>query len=414
MRLPFTSTFALVMMILLVSSHTAQATSIYVTNEGSNTVSVIDGQSDSVIATIPVGSQPRWMSLSDDLQTLYVTNHGSNDVSVISTAGNAVIGSVPVDVGPCWVEVAGQFLGVSNRDAGSLSLINRTNNSLVSTVQFAPNAKTNWSKPISTNVLAQQLGRQSIIALNEGTDEAVIIGVPLDGSLPFVEATIPTGTGSGPRWTDVLLNPTGSLSYVSDGGNNTVSVIRSVMIPTPSFQIIDTIAVGQSPFWLRLTPNAQFAYVVNLGSDSLSKISLANNQVVATIPVSQSPHYLAITDDSSLVFVPNFDDNTVSVVSVALDSVITTIPVGLNPNWVDFNLDGTKAYVANNGSNSISVIDIQSLSLLDTINVGMSPNQVIGRPHPHTIVPEPSTLLLFAVGIIGITLYGWRRQKKAA
>ncbi|MBI1926222.1 PEP-CTERM sorting domain-containing protein [Candidatus Poribacteria bacterium] len=33
---------------------------------------------------------------------------------------------------------------------------------------------------------------------------------------------------------------------------------------------------------------------------------------------------------------------------------------------------------------------------------------------PQNIIPEPSTLLLFGVGIIGIAFYGWRRRKKVA
>ena len=47
-------------------------------------VSVIDSTTNSVIATIPVGSAPQFIAFNPNNGDMYVTNRGSNDVSVIA------------------------------------------------------------------------------------------------------------------------------------------------------------------------------------------------------------------------------------------------------------------------------------------------------------------------------------------
>ena len=72
----------------------------YVANTDSNTVSVIDGKTDRVEATIPVGSQPHGIIVSNTLGKVYVSNSGSNSVSVIDGKTNEVIASIPVGSNP--------------------------------------------------------------------------------------------------------------------------------------------------------------------------------------------------------------------------------------------------------------------------------------------------------------------------
>lgn len=63
----------------------------YVTNQNSNSVSVIDIEEDNnVTTTIAVGSQPYEVSVTPDGSRAYVTNSLSNNVSVIDTKSYAV------------------------------------------------------------------------------------------------------------------------------------------------------------------------------------------------------------------------------------------------------------------------------------------------------------------------------------
>ena len=61
-----------------------QTNKIYVANAGSNTVSVIDGKTDSVIGNATkVGMHPTDIAVNPNTNKIYVANAGSNTVSVI-------------------------------------------------------------------------------------------------------------------------------------------------------------------------------------------------------------------------------------------------------------------------------------------------------------------------------------------
>ena len=56
---------------------TRQPLRVYVSNERSNDISVIDGATNAVVATIPVGKRPRGIHLSRDGRRLFVALSGS-------------------------------------------------------------------------------------------------------------------------------------------------------------------------------------------------------------------------------------------------------------------------------------------------------------------------------------------------
>nr|WP_308161960.1 hypothetical protein [Bacillus sp. ISL-75] len=64
---------------------------MYVSNAGSNDVSVINGVTNTVITTIAVGTIPLGVGVNTSTNLIYVANTVSNDVSVISGATNTVI-----------------------------------------------------------------------------------------------------------------------------------------------------------------------------------------------------------------------------------------------------------------------------------------------------------------------------------
>ena len=63
-------------------------------NEYSNNVSVIDTETNTITATVPVGNWPYGVAVSPDGKKVYVTNDHDNTVSVIDTATNTVTTTV--------------------------------------------------------------------------------------------------------------------------------------------------------------------------------------------------------------------------------------------------------------------------------------------------------------------------------
>jgi YVTN family beta-propeller protein len=78
---------------------------------------------------------------------------------------------------------------------------------------------------------------------------------------------------------------------------------------------------------IAMSPNGRYAYVSNLGSNSVSVLDTANNTMVKTVLVGTSPGGVAVTPDGAYVYVSNQGSNSVSVIKAASDTVVATIPV---------------------------------------------------------------------------------------
>jgi YVTN family beta-propeller protein len=69
---------------------------VYVSNEGSNSVAVVDAATMKKVSEVLVGREPNQIALSPKGDRLWVTNHADATVSVISTATRAVEKTIPV------------------------------------------------------------------------------------------------------------------------------------------------------------------------------------------------------------------------------------------------------------------------------------------------------------------------------
>ena len=189
---------------------------IYVTNDGSDNVSVIDGTSNNVVAVVPVGDYPGGVAVNSTTNRIYVTNISGGSVSVVDGAVNAVVATIPLGFSPWGVAVnpntnriyvAGFFSG------NSVSVIYGATNAVVETVPVgirpgvAVNPETN-----------------RIYVTNSGSNSVSVI----DGATNAVVATVPVGTTPA----QAAVNPTTNRIYVAINGDDAVTVIQDS--PTPS------------------------------------------------------------------------------------------------------------------------------------------------------------------------------------
>src|SRR5207245_9808040 len=69
---------------------------VYATNQADNTISVIDGGTNTVIATVPTGNAPHGITVNPVTNTIYVGNRLDNTVSVIDGSTNTVTATIPL------------------------------------------------------------------------------------------------------------------------------------------------------------------------------------------------------------------------------------------------------------------------------------------------------------------------------
>ena len=97
----------------------------------------------------------------------------------------------------------------------------------------------------------------------------------------------------------------------------------SRMIDTDLKKAIDTFGVGHKPVDLRVSPDGQWLYVVNQGSQDIYVISIeAGRQLVDRIPVQSEPAGIAVAGDGfsqDRIFVSNFNSSSLTWFDINLE-----------------------------------------------------------------------------------------------
>ena len=99
---------------------------LYVVSSGPGNVLAISTLTNTVVATIAVGTHiPIGVVVSPDGTTAYVTNYNANTVSVVQTGNNVVSNTINVSAGPFHEAISpdGHWLYVANYNAGSGNLV---------------------------------------------------------------------------------------------------------------------------------------------------------------------------------------------------------------------------------------------------------------------------------------------------
>lgn len=293
---------------------------------------VIDTATNTVITSVTVGVYPTGVAANPAGTRVYVTNSGSNTVSVIDTATNQVISGIidpktnsahdyiPVGVNPIGVAVApdGKKAYVANSASGTVSVIDTETNK-VDTVNVG-------GQPQGVAVAATPLGVRVYVAnMDSGSKKGVVV---IDATSNSIIGTVPTDNGP----YGVAVKPDGSKAYVTNSGSKTVSVIDTASNTAMS------IGVGSNPRGIAINPAGTLAYVVNNGDRTISLIDIVAgnttyNTVIATLNnVGPEPFNVAFHPAGYAAYVANAGDGTVTTIDTASRAAIgSALSVGGHP-----------------------------------------------------------------------------------
>ena len=199
---------------------------MYVTSTWRDTVYVIDTTTNTVTASVPVGTTPQGVAVSPDGTKVYVTNQNSNTVSVIDTATNTVSATVHVDSWPVAAAVTpdGNRVYVTNAESNTVSVINTTTNTVIATVPVSYQPRVIAVTPDGKNVYATNFWDYSVSVIDTTTN------------------TVTATVNVGPYPIGVAITPDGNRAYVANSHSNFVSVID-----TKNNTVTATVLTGNGP-----------------------------------------------------------------------------------------------------------------------------------------------------------------------
>lgn len=168
-----------------------------------------------------------------------------------------------------------------------------------------------------------------------------------------------------------------SVLFVLNSGSETLS-----RIDTDSGQIDNAFAVlGSMPN--RMECNSEFIYVVNSGDNSLQKINAATGSTVDNLYLGTSvnPYDLLLNDDK--LYISGGLSHQVYKVDLNTFSLSGQVTVGNNPAGMavkdELLFVGNTDYITNYANCSVSIIDLQTFEVINTVPTSANPQYLMVR-----------------------------------
>jgi YVTN family beta-propeller protein len=289
-------------------------------------VSVISDSTNKVVATIPVGEQPRGVAYDSGKGEIFVADFFSYNVSVINDRTDKVVATIPVGNYPwglAYDSGKGEvFVSVQNTSlpytSSFVGIISDRTNSLVGTIPVGPGPSDVAYDSGKGEVFVVIPGSESVIAISD-TSDRVVATIPV-GATPHLEAF---DSAKGEDFVVDVTNCTAgscgqwSASVISDTTN---TVVANISLGSTLSALFFGIAYDSEQGEL-FAANACTDASCTRGSVSI--IDVGTRSVVGTIPLGNENGAFGVTYDSGEgeVFVTNEVSNSVSVISVGEASV---------------------------------------------------------------------------------------------
>jgi len=418
--------FCLSMLLVLGTSLAGQnGDRVYTADQTSNTISVIDPEINKLLGSIHLGEDvpaallPLYrgellvhgLGFSPDHKTLDVVSIGSNSVTLIDTETNLVKGKIYLGRSPheaffrpdgreLWVAVRGENYvtvidPVSQRETRRIETANGPGMVLFrpdGKYAFVPSSFTPEMDVIDTadyRVIAR-VSQASPFSPNLAVDQDEVWFTLKDtGRTQIVSANPPFRTlatlETGPITNHVTFvrNALGRFAYVSVGGKDQVLVYRRDQSSPP--KLVATIKAGDLPHGIWGSGDGSRIYVGLENGDAVQTIDTATNQVVATIPVGQLPQALVYVSNATSSDKGNPNLKPLGPATSALH--VDLVPPGKSRS---------KAHAS---------VSINSLGLIDNLQLaatGLEP----GKMYRLVLVggAEPQDLISFGAGVGGVAI----------
>lgn len=302
---------------------------IFVSNEQSNVVHMIDAANLEERGRIEIGKRPRGMALSPDGKTLYVAVSNDNRITAVDVATGRLLGHLPSGPDPETFAVSPDHktLYIANEDDSLLSF---------------------------TDIGARTITREVSV-----------------GGEPEGTAVSPDGR------TVVQTSESASMAHVVDAATG---------------EVTDNLLVDTRPRYVAFTPDGRQFWVTSEIRGTVTVFDTATRRRIGKVdfkellkgdrPANQviQPVAVAFTRDGKRVFVALGRAKLVAELDPQTLAIRRTYPVG----WRAWNLalspDEKRLYTANGLTGDMSVVDLAANKVITSVKLGGKPWGVVAAP----------------------------------
>jgi YVTN family beta-propeller protein len=277
---------------------------VYVANTGTNTVSVIDGNTNTSLGTpIRVGSGPLGVGVNPATNLVYVGSQTSSVVTVINGTTNTAFKNITI-AGPVGIGVDPSINRIYVATGSSVAVINGTSNTVLTSISLTSVGF------IAVGVGVNPTTHLVYVGFLSGNSVAVINGTSkqLQSSVPVPGMSNAIGIG---------VNPSTNLVYVMCFG----CTGKIAVIDGTSNKFVTTINTpGSSGIGVNPTTNRIYVGGISSAGDFISVINGATNGIIniavlgAGNPTQTTSSDVAVNPITNIVYVTNAGENTTSVI----------------------------------------------------------------------------------------------------
>jgi YVTN family beta-propeller protein len=311
---------------------------LYISDETSGDVTVVDEPSHAVVSTVKLGKRPRGMQATADGRQLFVALSGS-----------------PI-AGPGVDE---DKLPPPDKAADGIGVFNTASLQIARVIKGVNNP--------------EQLGLSSNGKLYAADEDA--------GALTTLSPDNGAGLSTlvvGKEPEGLAVSPDGKFVYVTAESDDTL-----VIVDAASGKIAKRLSMAKRPRGIAFSPDGTRAYVTAETGASISAIDTVTQEVIKTAAVpgaGAKPMGVVVSPDNKRIYVTTGRGGGLVAFDAVTLAAQMSVAVGQRPWGVAISPDGKFVYTANGQSNDVSVVETTGMTVVTKIKAGGRPWGVVVAP----------------------------------
>ena len=254
----------------------------YVINADDGTVSVIDGDTDAVVATVAVGGHPYSIAVNSATGVAYISHTFSDQTTILDCATNAVSNLRTGSSDLIAIDDDMNIIYLMGYESSTLTVLDGSSRSLSS----IPGGMHQWGMALEAStgaVYVARTGAAEVEVLKRSASEPEAIPT---GQIPCALA----------------FNPKTGRAYVANYGDDSITVID-----TSKARAIATVSAGHCPQAIAFDAVRNLVLIANTHDDIVTVLDGSTYTVIEKLPAGKHPYALAVDSDSGSLYVADLD-----------------------------------------------------------------------------------------------------------